>query len=167
MSVYYGLVAAASMRSIEHRHYVWIRHHRYTHGRSMSVVVRVVICSLISIVVVILGIGVFHAYERYAFAPQLPVLFVLIGVAGTHFYTSAPSLGTGSEKSADRMSFFFLCLSGALAWAPAAADFYVYYPLDSNRLKVLLSTTTGLGLSCIMMSTIGVGNGTGVSLNPA
>jgi purine-cytosine permease-like protein len=53
------------------------------HHGLVSVIVGVTICSFISLVVVILGIDVFQVYERYAFAPQLPVLFVLIGIAGT------------------------------------------------------------------------------------
>jgi purine-cytosine permease-like protein len=132
----------------------------------MSVTVGVSICSLISLVLVILGIDVFQAYERYALATQLPALFVLISLARTHFGTSAPSLGASAEKSADCMSFFLLCVSGALVWASAAADFHAYYPLDMDRLKVLLSINADLGFSCITMNLIGAGIDTGVGSNP-
>lgn len=130
-------------------------------GSGMSVVVGVIIASVIVLIVCCFGIKVFHIYERYAFIPQLVVLFVLIGVSGPYWFVDSPTVGDAPVRHADRMSFFFLCVSGSLAWAPSGADFYVYFPANAQRWKVFLSTTMGLGLSCAMTYMIGVGIASG------
>ncbi|KAJ9144494.1 Purine-cytosine permease [Pleurostoma richardsiae] len=132
-------------------------------GSGMSVIVGVVISAIITLAICIFGIRVFHIYERYAYIPQLIVLFILIGCAGPYWDTKTPSEGTTEEQHADRMSFFFLCMSGCLAWAPASADFYVYFPPDAKRWKVFTSTTLGLGLSCAFTYMVGVGIASGVA----
>lgn len=45
----------------------------------MGVVVGVIVAAIITLAVCLFGIRVFHTYERYAFIPQLIVLFVLVG----------------------------------------------------------------------------------------
>lgn len=136
-------------------------------GSGMTVIVGVVIAGIIVLAVCCLGIRVFHIYERYAFIPQLAVLFVLVGVSGQYWLADSPTVGTQPVKDADRMSFFFLCVSGSLAWAPSGADFFVYFPANAQRWKVFVSTTVGLGLSCAMTYILGVGIGSGALQNPS
>lgn len=136
-------------------------------GGGMTVIVGVIVAALISLVIVVFGIDLFHTYERYAFIPQILALFILIGVSGPNYDMSATAVGDGPTQAADRMSFFFLCASGALAWAPASADFYVYFPTDAKRWKVCLATTAGLGLSCAVTNLIGIGIATGIPNIPS
>ncbi|CAK7221831.1 Vitamin B6 transporter [Sporothrix curviconia] len=136
-------------------------------GGGMSVIVGVIIATVIVLAVCLLGIRMFHLYERYAFVPQLAVLFVLVGVAGPSWDVSSPTVGAAPDRAADRMSFFFLCVSGSLAWAGSGADFFVYFPPNAQRSKVFLSTTVGLGLSCAMTYLLGVGIGSGALTNAA
>lgn len=138
----------------------------HINGNGMSVVVGVVISAIITLAILIFGIRVFHVYERYACVPQLAVLFIAVGCAGPYFNTTKSSTGTSAVKAADRMSFFFLCMSGCLAWAPASADFYVYFPPDAKRWKVFTATTLGLGLSCAATYMVGVGIASGVANTP-
>ncbi|OIW23409.1 hypothetical protein CONLIGDRAFT_585441 [Coniochaeta ligniaria NRRL 30616] len=130
-------------------------------GGGLTVIVGVIIAAIIVVVICMLGIDVFHTYERYAFIPQLAVLFILVGVSAPYWDVSTATVGDGPVKSADRMSFFFLCVSASLAWAGSGADFYVYFPPTASRWKVFMSTTLGLGLSCAMTYLLGVGIGTG------
>lgn len=51
-------------------------------GQGLTVIVGVIIAAIISLVICLFGMKLFHQYERYAFIPQLLVLFILIGVAG-------------------------------------------------------------------------------------
>lgn len=69
---------------------------------SMSVIVGIIIAALISLVVAIFGIKVFHTYERFAWIPQLIVCFILIGVAGPYFDVTVQSVGTSDVVIADR-----------------------------------------------------------------
>lgn len=133
----------------------------------MGVVVGVIVAAIITLAVCLFGIRVFHTYERYAFIPQLIVLFVLVGVSGPYWDVSSETRGSSEDKAANRMSFFFYCVSGSLLWAGSGADFYVYFPPNAQRWMVFLSTFTGLGLSCVMTYLLGVGVASGVAKNAA
>jgi Purine-cytosine permease and related proteins len=97
-------------------------------NKGMSVIVGVIVGAVISLVICVVGIRLFHSYERWAWLPQVIVVLILIGVSGPYWDSKSPSTGSGAAKSADQASFFFLCMSSPLAWSPASADFYVYFP---------------------------------------
>jgi purine-cytosine permease-like protein len=134
----------------------------HINGGGMSVVVGVIVSAIITLLICLFGIRLFHVYERYAFIPQILILCVLIGCSGQYWDTASVTQGDSEERSAGKMSFFFLCMSGCLAWAPASADFYVYFPPDAKRWKVFIATTLGLGLSCAFTYMVGVGIASGV-----
>ncbi|GJN82045.1 hypothetical protein PLIIFM63780_005582 [Purpureocillium lilacinum] len=127
----------------------------------LSIVVGTVIVAVVSLVVVVFGMGAFHVYERWASIPQLIALFVLIGSAGPKFDTSITATGDHRTIAGNRLSFFSLCLSSSIAWAPAGADFYVYYPEDTRKWKTFMLTTIGVGLGLSFANLIGVGLGSG------
>ncbi|KAI4148666.1 MAG: hypothetical protein LQ341_001509 [Variospora aurantia] len=136
-------------------------------GGSMSLIVGIVIVALVSWVVAVFGMSIFHVYERWAWIPQLIVLLILIGSAGPSFNTSLPNAVQGSAVTASRLSFFSLQLSVPVSWAAAASDFYVYYPESTRRPLVFLMTFTGLSLAFILVNLIGIGLASGVATNPA
>lgn len=131
-------------------------------GAGLSIITGTVVSAVISLAIVLFGIGVFHKYERYAWMPQLAVLFVLAGVAGPSFDATTVTEATGPAAAADRMSYFWLCASSAIAWSPATADFYVYFPATTKRWMTWLCTTVGLTLSISIMVLFGAGLGSGV-----
>jgi NCS1 nucleoside transporter family len=135
-------------------------------GGSLTVIVGIIIISAISWVVAVFGMSIFHLYERWAGLPQLIVLFILFGCAGPKFDTSIPSTGNPETIHADRLSFFSLCLSAPVAWAPSAADYYVYYPASTQKWKTFLMTFTGLALSFSMTYLMGVGLASGTFTHP-
>lgn len=72
-------------------------------GGTMTVIVGTIVASVITLLVTVFGIRLFHVYERYAFVPQVLVLFVLVGVAGPKFGAGTASEGgTGAVLSADK-----------------------------------------------------------------
>lgn len=104
--------------------------------------------------------------RRYAWFPQLLVLCIITGSAGPQFDFQSPSVGSSGEVNAKRLAFFSLCLSVALAWAPLAADYYVYYPPTIRRWRTWSMTTMGGCLAMIITLLLGVGLGSGVAKNP-
>lgn len=136
-------------------------------GGSMSVVVGIVIVALISWIVAVFGMTVFHHYERWAWVPQVLVLFILVGSAGPKFDTSTPSVGSTETINANRLTFFSLCLSSPIAWAASSSDFYVYYPSNTPKWKSFTMTLTGLTLAFSFVYLLGVGLATGISGNEA
>jgi purine-cytosine permease-like protein len=132
-------------------------------GGSMTIIVGIIIVALISWIVAVFGMAIFHTYERYSWIPQVVVLLILAGEASPYVNTSLKSTGTSTEIDAHRLSFFSLCLSVPLSWAAAGSDFYVYYPESTNRRLTFFMTLTGLTLSFVFVTLIGVSLASGVA----
>ena len=94
------------------------------------------------------------------------VLCIMLGSTARYFDLRSPSTGTPEQITAKRLTFFSLCLSVSLAWAPLAADYYVYYPPDIKPWKTCLMTVLGMSPAMIITLLIGIGLGTAVSNTP-
>lgn len=99
----------------------------------------------------------FQQYERFAWIPQLLVLFVLIGCAGPKFDVSSVSVGDSATVAANRLSFLSMCLYVPNSWSAAASDFFVYYPETISPVKVASLTIVGLWMSFSFVYMIGYG----------
>ncbi|KAL1850022.1 Vitamin B6 transporter [Paecilomyces lecythidis] len=136
-------------------------------GKGMSIAVGIVISAVITWVVTLFGMQWFHAFERWAFIPQVMGLLLLIGCAGPHFDTTTPSAGSSTVITANRLSYVFLCASGPIGWAPAAADFYVYFSPTVSRWTTFSLTAVGLCSAKLFVTLLGIGLGSGLTKNPA
>lgn len=150
---------------------------------SLTVQVGIVITAVLAWLVTTFGIKIFHYYERYvckslwwsqsdifryAWIPQYIVLLILAGTAGPKFDTHTPSTVTGATLTGNRLSFFSVCLSSAITYAPGAADFLVYCdPKIATRWKVFGATMVGLSISFTFTFVIGTGLASGTAKNPA
>ncbi|KAJ5287730.1 Permease cytosine/purine uracil thiamine allantoin [Penicillium angulare] len=132
----------------------------------MSVAVGIVIIAIISWVVATFGIKGFHYYERFAFLPQLIVFCILFGVSSVKFDLSTVSTGDARTVAGNRLSFFSICVSAGITYAPLAADFFVYYPEHTSRLTIFTLTLTGLVLSFSFALISGIGLGSGILSHP-
>ena len=88
------------------------------------------------------------------------VLCVMLGSAGPNFDFNIHTEVSRGVLNAKRITFFSLCLSIALAWAPLAADYYVYYPPHVKRWRTFAVTVLGCGQAMLITILIGVGLGT-------
>ncbi|GAB1738395.1 hypothetical protein NU219Hw_g3204t1 [Hortaea werneckii] len=134
---------------------------------SMSVIVGIIITAVIAWCITTFGYGVFHYYERYAWLPQLIVVCILAGAAGPQFdLYGNPSAGETKETIiGNRLSFFSLCLAAAITYSGGAADYFVYYPEETPKHKVLFVTLAGLVCSFSPMFILGIGLGSGMATN--
>lgn len=95
------------------------------------------------------------------------VLLILAGAAGTKFDVHSPSSSTGTTLIGNRLSFFSVCLSAAITYAPCSADFLVYCdPKILPPWKVFAATLTGLSLSFTFTFMLGCGLASGLANNP-
>lgn len=86
--------------------------------------------------------------------PQACALLILVGSSGAKWNTELASVGSSGAITANRFSFFALEMPIAVGFAPVAADFYVYYPANTSRSLIFLSTWSGLWLSLMITSTL-------------
>lgn len=94
------------------------------------------------------------------------VLCVMMGSAGPHFDFSTRTESSTAVLNAKRVSFFSLCLSVAVAWAPLAADYYVYYPAHVKRWRTFAVTVLGAGQAMVITLLLGIGLGTVLASSP-
>ncbi|KAK5120747.1 hypothetical protein LTR85_006105 [Meristemomyces frigidus] len=134
-------------------------------GSGLTVIVGIVVSAVLTWIVATFGITWFHMMERYIWIPTVLVLFIFVGVAGPKFDTAGSSSGTGAVLSGDRLSYFFLAASGPLGWSSAAADFYSYFPANTNKWLVFGLTASGITLGKLLIEFLGIGPGSGLSTN--
>ena len=94
-------------------------------------------------------------------------LLVLIGSAGPHFNTSLESVGPPGTITANRCSFFAIQFSILIGFTASSADFYVYYPVNTNRRLTFFITWLGQWTSVIFVNILCVGIGTGIATTAA
>ena len=124
---------------------------------SLNVVVGIIIVAVICWVISTFGISLFHTYERYAWFPQLIAVSILYGVSSSHFDLSTPTQGDPRTAIGSRLSFFSLCLSAAITYSGIAADFFVYYPPSTSRLRLFIASFFGLATSFTFALIAGIG----------
>jgi purine-cytosine permease-like protein len=65
-----------------------------------------------------------------------------------------------------RLSFFSICLSAAITYSGLAGDLFVYYPTNTSRSKLFISTFFGLTTSFTMAFVVGIGLASGIHIHP-
>jgi len=136
-------------------------------GGNLSIAVGIVVVQIVCCVVTVFGMKFFHIYERFAWIPQLIVLFVLVGAAGPYFDATTQSVGEAPVIAANRLSFFSLCLYVPNSWGGAAADFWVYYPEKTSQRKIFGLTLVGIWTAFTLVYMLGIGLATGMASHPA
>jgi len=133
---------------------------------SMSVVVGIIIVAVITWGVTTFGISVFHYYERFAWIPQLIVFSILYGVAAKHFDLETPSAGDSRTLAGNRLSFFSICVSAGITYAPLCMDWFVYWPSPTSRPLIFVLTLLGLTFSFTFALVLGIGLASGINTSP-
>ncbi|KAK3704326.1 Vitamin B6 transporter [Vermiconidia calcicola] len=136
-------------------------------GSGLSIAVGCVVAALCIGGLATFGIAVLHVYERYAAYPQLFAILILVGASGRDWNTSLPSIGDAATVTASRCSFFALMFSAIIGFTAISADFYVYYPTNTNRRLTFFATWAGNWASCTFVDLIGIGIATGIATKPA
>ncbi|KAG0651209.1 Purine-cytosine permease fcyB [Hyphodiscus hymeniophilus] len=103
----------------------------------------------------------------FAWLPQFAVLLILFGTAGPKFDVYWQSVGDSATIAGHRISFFSVCLSSAVTYAPSAADYTVYCdPRIVSRWKAFWAVLLGLTLSFVATFVLGVGLASGLQNDP-
>ncbi|GAB1204714.1 hypothetical protein APSETT445_003377 [Aspergillus pseudonomiae] len=94
------------------------------------------------------------------------VVSILYAVSSSKFDLSTPSSGDPRTLAGNRLSFFSICLSAAITYAPLAGDFFVYYPERTSRVTLFSLSLVGLIVSFTMAFLVGIGLASGISSHP-
>ncbi|KAK4861648.1 hypothetical protein LT330_003683 [Penicillium expansum] len=129
-------------------------------GGHLSVIVGIIIIAVSSWAMALFGMKIFQLYERVAWLPQLLVICVMVGSAGPNIDFNIQTPMSTEQLIAKRLTFFSLALSIALAWAPLAADYYVYLPPQMKSSRIFLATVIAATTAMSIVLLMGIGLGT-------
>ena len=122
---------------------------------TMTISVGCVIVAIISYVVSVFGFAIIHTYEKYSWISAFILLCVLVGQAGPHISSSAPSQVSGLSFSATFLTYLTLNFSSASGWCSIAADYYCNYPASTSSWKIFGLTLWGLTIPTTFVTVIG------------
>ncbi len=121
----------------------------------MTLSVGILISSILSYLVTVLGLHFIHIFERYAWIPSLILFLVLVGQASPHVSPSTPSSVEGLELAGTFLSYMAIVFAYASGWAPIAADYTCSYPSTTPQWKIFILTHSGLVTACTLPISIG------------
>ncbi|KFY15557.1 hypothetical protein V492_01898 [Pseudogymnoascus sp. VKM F-4246] len=129
---------------------------RAVSGGSLPLVVGIVIIVIIAFIVSFFGFAIIHHYERYAWIVAVILLCALYGQASEHFSpTPGFSLATGLDYHGGCLSYFAIIFGVCCSWCPIAGDYYVHYPVNTNKWLVFGLTYLGLIIPTIFIGILG------------
>lgn len=125
-------------------------------GESLPLEVGIVVIVVIAFVISFFGFGIIHHYERYAWVFAVVLLCVLWGQSARYFSPN-PGLNSvsGMDYSGACLSYFAVVFGTSCAWCPIAGDYYVHYPVHTNKWLVFGLTYAGVSVPSMFVGILG------------
>jgi NCS1 nucleoside transporter family len=121
----------------------------------ISIAVGVVIIAIVSLLVSFFGLRVILIYERYAWFIFFIIFLIIFGMTGKYTDNVTPASGDHLTVAGNVLSLLAIVYGSSASWATIASDYYVQYPVDTSRTKVLLLTTLGVSMPTAIGMTAG------------
>lgn len=118
--------------------------------------VGIVIIVVIAFGISFFGFAIIHHYERYAWAVAFVLLCVLWSQS-VRYFSPTPGLDSlsGIDYSGACLSYFSVIFGTCCAWCPIAGDYYVHYPVHTNKWLLFGLTYAGVSIPTIFVSILG------------
>lgn len=125
-------------------------------GGGLPLEVGIVIIVVVAFIISFFGLAIIHHYERYAWIFAFVLLCVLWGQSARYF-SPTPGLNSlsGMAYSDACLSYFAVVFSTGCAWCPMAGDYYVHYPIHTNKWLLFGLTYTGICIPTIFVTILG------------
>lgn len=125
------------------------------------------IITLITLCVTFFGYKVVHAFEKWAWIPNL-IIFVIIAVrlAKSKRFTYG-EMGSGPTTAGNVLSFGATIYGFATGWTSLAADYTSYKPKNTSKWGIYFSVLVGLNFPLMFAMILGAAMATGTLSDPA
>lgn len=125
-------------------------------GGSLPLEVGIVLMVVIAFVISFFGFAIIHHYERYAWVFGVVLLCVLWGQSARYF-SPTPNLNslTGIDYSGACLSYFAVVFGTCCSWCSIAGDYYVHYPVHTNKWLVFGLTYAGVSIPSLFVGILG------------
>lgn len=116
----------------------------------------IIIIAAATFLVTLFGYKVVHAYEYWSWIPCFIVFLLLLGqFAHSGAFSNIP-MGVGTSETGSVLSFAASVFGFATGWTSYAADYTVYQPATTSRVKTFLWTFAGLILPLCFTEMLGL-----------
>lgn len=125
-------------------------------GGSLPLEVGIALMVMIAFVISFFGYAIIHHYERYAWVFGVVLLCVLWGQSARYF-SPTPNLNslTGIDYSGACLSYFAVVFGTCCSWCTIAGDYYVHYPVHTNKWLVFGLTYAGVSIPSLFVGILG------------
>jgi purine-cytosine permease-like protein len=111
------------------------------------------IIMVLSLILSFFGYKAIHLYDRYGWMVMIVVFAILAGFGAKHF-VNVP-MAQGQAAITGVLGFGATVFSWGILWFPLAADYSIYMPANSSKLKTFTCTYVSLWTSCVISFTLG------------
>lgn len=105
-----------------------------------------------TVIISFFGYNVIHKYEQWSSLPNLAIFFILIARLKMSGKWSNGEWTSGPTTAGNVLSFGCAAFGYAGAWTTYAADYTVYLPRDTSKMKIFMSVFVNLTIAlCFSM----------------
>ncbi|SCU91248.1 LANO_0D11166g1_1 [Lachancea nothofagi CBS 11611] len=119
------------------------------------------IISTSTILVTFFGYRVIHAYEQFSWIPNFAVFLVIIARLTISGNFTVGKWEGGDTTAGNVLTFGGIVFGFASGWTTYAADYTVYMPRDTNKIKIFLTIAAGLMFPLCFTIIVGAAAATG------
>ncbi|KAF1810857.1 cytosine-purine permease [Eremomyces bilateralis CBS 781.70] len=125
----------------------------------------IIIISICTLIICLFGYKVVHVYEFWSWIPTFIVFLITLGIfAHSGDFVNMP-MGTGKVEMGSIFGFGATIFGFATGWSTYAADYTVYMPSSTSRVKVFFATFTGLIIPLLFTEILAAAVMTATSIN--
>ena len=126
----------------------------------------IIVIAAATFLITLFGYKVVHHYEYWSWIPSFIIFLIVLGeFAHSGSFDNIPR-GYGSSEAGAVLSFAASVFGFATGWTSYAADYTVYQPANSSRMKIFLWTFGGLFFPLAFTEMLGLAIVTGTVNNP-
>ncbi|MCJ1354238.1 MAG: hypothetical protein MMC33_004225 [Icmadophila ericetorum] len=119
---------------------------------NVSLIVGVVIIAVAGLVFSFIGLRGVFVYEQFAWMVFLVIFLVIYGETARFADNLTPSSLSGATLSGTVLTLFAIIYGSSASWCSIVSDYYVQYPVDTNKWTIFLLTTAGITIpTCVGM----------------
>lgn len=105
----------------------------------------VIIAAVCGFIISFVGLKAVFTYEKFAGLVIAVVFFIIYGYAAPFPDNTTPTEMTGATLSGMSLTLFAALYGSSASWSSIVSDYYVEYPVNTNKWKVFIYTTCGIG----------------------
>lgn len=137
-----------------------------TPNGSMSVVIGILICFLVTLIVCLFGVPYVSMFDRLLVCPILVAFLLIYICTARDWNTTTPTVDTGADGIIAWLNMFQSSVGITSTWLTVSSDYYIDLPEKTSPWKVYFSTLAAVWVPTAFVGAIGVGLAAAATFGP-